>query len=69
MFPCDSSYTNRQEVYDRVKNIKNVLIGYDSGKRDTMLQYDIEPNTHEAKDNEKAKQVDISQGKEYDEGK
>ena len=65
----NSSYSNRKGVYDKVKNIKNVLVGYDSGKRDTMLQYHLAPDTHDAKESEKEKQVDIIQEAEYHEEK
>ncbi len=41
VFPCVKSYEKRKELYDKMKGIKNVLMAYDEGKRDTILQYNV----------------------------
>lgn len=67
--PCYESYSRCQEVYEKVKNIKNVLVGYDSGKRDMMLQYDVQSNANDTKSHEKGLQVDKSNAVEQGEEK
>ena len=56
---CPQCLPNRQSIYEKMKNIKNVLVAYDLGKRDTILQYTISHQTPDVEDSK-------SQEKSYD---
>lgn len=58
MHKCDKQYENRIEAYKKVKNIKNVLNAYDLGKRDTILQYDLEDIYLEKEETSKERELD-----------
>lgn len=49
-FKCKKTYKRREELYKKVKNIKNILKAYDLGKRDTILQYKVENGFQEFED-------------------
>ena len=66
-FPCNSTYSRKQEIYDSIKNIKNVLAGYDLGKRDTILQYNL-PSVRN-KEVEEEKQIRVNDEINYGEEK
>ncbi len=42
---CDKTHRRQREMYNKVKNIKNVLKAYDNGNRSTILQYDVPDST------------------------
>jgi len=42
---CEEPLKNRLAIYERVKQYKNVLDAYDKGKRNYMLQVELENNT------------------------
>ena len=56
--PCHETYKGREEMYHKMKNIKNVLDAYDLGYRGTMLQYEV-PNVPVDDDIESQKTLKI----------
>lgn len=52
---CNKTHSRQREMYNKVKNIKNVLKAYDEGNRSTVLQYNV-PDSTDYGDIEEAKE-------------
>lgn len=54
---CDKTHSRQREMYNKVKNIKNVLKAYDNGNRSTILQYDVPDSIDYSKKEETKEQI------------
>ena len=61
---CTTKYSKKQELWEKMKKIQNVLIDYDRGKTDKLLRYSIDTEQQENPEFETKKNNKIIQNME-----